>query len=140
MMTNRYSGRCSGCGARVEAGTGAYDGSVWCEEPSNGGTLTIDGEEIWIATYTCSTGLRSEARAVLRGRAARAAYLASAEYGAEVAAWAERDRERARLEEQRQRRGMTACGRCGGAGGHATWPGWSCFDCGGSGELPIESN
>lgn len=31
---------------------------------------------------------------------------------------------------------MTKCGRCGGAGGSEKWArtGWSCFDCGGSGD------
>lgn len=137
-MTNRYAGTCCGCGSHVQAEDGVYDGgNVWCEEPSKGGTLTIDGEQVRIDLHTCPTGLRIEARMILRGRAQQAAYLASPQYAADLAAQAQHNKERAIKELSRTVRGMVTCGRCGGAGGHASWPGWACYDCGGSGELPV---
>lgn len=36
-------------------------------------------------------------------------------------------------EENAKRNGGEVCTRCGGAGGHSSWPGWVCFDCGGRG-------
>lgn len=34
--------------------------------------------------------------------------------------------------------GLERCDRCGGAGGHNQWPGFTCFDCGGIGALPAK--
>lgn len=43
--------------------------------------------------------------------------------------------ERKRVEEDArwERMGLTRCERCGGAGGHDGWPGFTCYDCGGQG-------
>lgn len=38
-----------------------------------------------------------------------------------------------KIREGRRLHGADACGRCGGAGGSSSWPGWVCFDCGGTG-------
>jgi hypothetical protein len=46
------------------------------------------------------------------------------------------ERERAMWATLLDQTGHELCGRCGGAGGAAQWPGYTCFDCGGRGYMP----
>jgi len=47
----------------------------------------------------------------------------------------ERETER-RKEAAWEQQGLERCSRCGGMGGSSHWPGFTCFDCGGSGAVP----
>lgn len=64
-----------------------------------------------------------------RVRDARDIITADADRAAHIAREAKRDA-------AWKRAGMHRCQRCGGAGGHKMWPGFTCFECGGHGATP----
>ena len=47
-MRNRYAGNCSGCGERVEAGEGFYNGGVYCEQQQRNGDRELPA---WAQDY-----------------------------------------------------------------------------------------
>jgi hypothetical protein len=130
MNTNRYPGICS-CGTRVAAGDGYYEtGNVYCDLPvGHGEEFTIDGQTVGVQTYACPTYRQAEARRLARAYAARAT-ATPRPADPEVVA------RRAAEDEQWAARGLTRCDRCGGVGGHQSWPGFTCYDCGGHGAVP----
>lgn len=118
--SNRYKGYC-GCGAFVPAGDGFYDGQVFCSQPGSVGDIG------WVCEATAAREMETRAKAAAARKANRTyvpteADLKRAEkHAAEDAEWA--------------KRGLKRCGRCGGAGGASHWPGFTCYECGGSGAV-----
>jgi hypothetical protein len=54
----------------------------------------------------------------------------------EIRGYVGHERERAEFARFAQTRDGCLCGRCGGYGGSDSWPGFTCFDCGGRGYVP----
>jgi hypothetical protein len=83
-----------------------------------GGDPRFDGQDSAQSFITFNHFLNAaiEDATYARRSAARAAEIA-----AEDAAWA--------------KQGLERCDRCGGAGGHNSWPGFNCFKCNGAGAV-----
>ncbi len=122
--SNRYAGRCL-CGEHVPAGAGFYWDSVYCSQPGRvRDTLSCERDaERESARQVHRLTHVPAPRELSEQEKARAAKLA-AKRAAEDAAWA--------------KQGLERCTRCGGAGGHNSWPGFTCFRCDGIGALPKE--
>jgi hypothetical protein len=134
---NRYSGSCSSCHRDVGSHEGIYvDGRVLCgPEIWDAQVYEIDGIEVLVSAVGCETSRLQSAHEKARyareaanhtpqpltpEEAARAAAL-DAKWASEDAAWA--------------KQGLCRCDRCGGVGGHNSWPGFTCFKCNGAGAV-----
>lgn len=123
MNTNKYPGVCSGCSERVGAGDGSYDlGSVWCSPTVRVGDLTTCERyapvERKIDEESTQNQLAQARRLPTEEERAR-----QIERAAEDRAWA--------------KQGLRRCKRCHGAGGSHSWPGFTCYDCGGHGTTVV---
>lgn len=120
---NRYPGYCAGCSTYVYRGKGIYhNGNLWCEEPT-----------LYGSAHSCAEGHKIDERQ----RAASLAVMrqSAAERAARVPTAEELERQEQRAEQDRRwaARGLTRCKRCSGAGGASQWPGFTCYECGGTG-------
>jgi len=129
--TNRYPGDCADCVTYVEAGAGVYtDRVLRCAPAANPTTYEIDGITVLADTYACPTYQRREAKQKAAAIIARAAFVESPQ---EIADRTARAAVRAEQDMAWAARGLARCQRCGGAGGHSSWPGFNCYDCDGRG-------
>lgn len=124
---NRYGGFCN-CGAYVQAGEGLYWSSVYCSQP---GHIPGGVSHICSASAPREIAQMQKIQAALRERLANPPQLSAEEIARRQAAAARHAEEDAAW----AARGLCRCKRCGGAGGSSMWPGWACYDCGGSGAV-----
>jgi len=120
---NRYAGHGS-CGSYVYAGEGYYNGQVYCSAPGN----VLD------TAWLCEVGSKRTIAEIIAKRNAPAPTPRELTAD-EIARQEQRRAQFAAQDAAWESQGLCRCNRCGGAGGSTQWPGFTCYDCGGSGAV-----
>jgi DnaJ-class molecular chaperone len=120
-QTNRYAGNCACCLERVRPDEGYYDGNdVWCSTPGSVGDIN----------RVCEDRTAWGIQQAIKLDEARERNMQPRERTAKQIEW---DTKRAEQDRVWAAQGLRRCVRCSGEGGASSWPGFTCFDCGGSG-------
>lgn len=133
-MSNKYAGRCGGCGTHVAAGEGFFNGAIWCSQPNTGFAFGFKSD-----TYACRPyHVRAERERVVAEQH-RVEFESSPEYAAQRAEADAKSRARAEREAALNATGLATCDRCGGAGQHEAWAatGRTCYKCEGRGVIEL---
>jgi hypothetical protein len=135
---NNRDGACETCGVWVPAGAGAWMGARGVQCARHAAMDAYDAQRDYeAAEQRCRNADHQRTATYAALRHAVRLPANPAEYDAWTPAGRARAAEHAAVVAERAAVAAAnngiVCTRCGGAGGHASWPGYTCFDCGGRG-------